>query len=157
MLHAWMLTQSGIPVLYSGDEVARLNDYSYHTDPEKWEDSRYVHRGRFDWEATKRRNDPLSREGHIFRALRQLEQIRAARNVFRADAKVSAFYSGSDQVLGVHRSYDGNELFALFNFCEESRTVNNPARGVADLVSGQTFSGENLILPGYGFVWLKTR
>ena len=29
MLHAYLLTQSGIPVLYSGDEVGQLNDYSY--------------------------------------------------------------------------------------------------------------------------------
>ena len=35
MLHAWMLVQSGIPVLYSGDEVGQLNDYSYHQDPER--------------------------------------------------------------------------------------------------------------------------
>ena len=29
MLHAYMFMQSGIPVLYSGDEVAQVNDYSY--------------------------------------------------------------------------------------------------------------------------------
>ena len=35
MLHAWMLVQSGIPVLYSGDEIGQLNDYTYHDDPER--------------------------------------------------------------------------------------------------------------------------
>ena len=35
MLHAYMLTQSGIPMLYSSDEVGRLNDYSYKDDPDK--------------------------------------------------------------------------------------------------------------------------
>ncbi len=29
MLHAYMLTQSGIPMLYSGDELGQVNDYSY--------------------------------------------------------------------------------------------------------------------------------
>lgn len=28
MLHAYMLTQSGIPMLYSGDELGQVNDYS---------------------------------------------------------------------------------------------------------------------------------
>ena len=28
-LHAFMLSQSGIPVIYSGDEVVQYNDYSY--------------------------------------------------------------------------------------------------------------------------------
>ncbi|HCJ14755.1 MAG TPA: amylosucrase, partial [Erysipelotrichaceae bacterium] len=35
-LHAFLFTQSGIPVLYSGDEIGQLNDYSYHDDPLKW-------------------------------------------------------------------------------------------------------------------------
>ena len=29
MLHAYMFMQSGIPVLYSGDEIAQVNDYTY--------------------------------------------------------------------------------------------------------------------------------
>ena len=39
MLHAFMFMQSGIPVIYSGDEVGQVNDYSYKEDPEKREDS----------------------------------------------------------------------------------------------------------------------
>lgn len=50
MLHAWMLTQSGIPVHYSGDEVEQLNDSACYNDPAKAFDSRYLHRGNFDWE-----------------------------------------------------------------------------------------------------------
>ena len=48
-LHAFMLSQSGIPVIYSGDEIGQVNDYSYKDDPEKSDDSRYLHRGKFDW------------------------------------------------------------------------------------------------------------
>lgn len=51
-LHAWMLSQSGIPVIYGGDEVGQLNDYTYHDDPDKREDSRYLHRGVFRWDIT---------------------------------------------------------------------------------------------------------
>mgnify|MGYP002230709399 CR=1 FL=1 len=29
MLHAYMFMQSGIPVIYSGDEIGQVNDYSY--------------------------------------------------------------------------------------------------------------------------------
>ena len=49
MLHGFMLTLSGIPMLYSGDEIGQLNDYRYKEDPKKAADSRYVHRGAFDW------------------------------------------------------------------------------------------------------------
>lgn len=40
MLHAYMFSLSGIPVLYSGDEIAQENDYSYHDNPVKAPDSR---------------------------------------------------------------------------------------------------------------------
>lgn len=49
MLHAYMLTQSGIPMLYSGDELGQVNDYSYKEDPAKCADSRYIHRGKLQW------------------------------------------------------------------------------------------------------------
>ena len=48
-LHAFMLSQSGIPVIYSGDEIGQVNDYSYKDDPDKAVDSRYLHRGEFNW------------------------------------------------------------------------------------------------------------
>ena len=44
MLHAYILCQSGIPMLYSGDEIGQVNDYSYKDDPDKAADSRYIHR-----------------------------------------------------------------------------------------------------------------
>lgn len=53
MLHAYMFFQSGIPIIYSGDEVGRLNDWDYKKNPLKAEDSRYVHRGAFQWEKIK--------------------------------------------------------------------------------------------------------
>ena len=58
MLHAFLLTQSGIPVLYSGDEIGQLNDYTYHDDPHKADDSRYLHRGNMDWKKAKKRRLP---------------------------------------------------------------------------------------------------
>ena len=58
MLHAYMFMQSGIPVLYSGDEIGQLNDDSYHTDKNKSADSRYLHRGKMDWAAAARAEQP---------------------------------------------------------------------------------------------------
>ena len=86
MLHAFLLTQSGIPVLYSGDEIGQKNDYTYHEDPLKWEDSRYLHRGNLDWDEVAQRHDPATRPGRIFNALRVMEKIRAAYDVFENEA-----------------------------------------------------------------------
>ena len=155
MLHAWMLSQSGIPVLYSGDELGRLNDYSYHDDPDKAADSRYLHRGNFQWDQAALCRDESTLPGRIFQALRGLEKIRGKEQVFRADAEVTLPDSGSDSVLVLCRRYGEEELVAFFNFSECAQTVQCPMAQFTDLVSGQQTDGGEISLPGYGFLWLK--
>ena len=77
-LHAFMFSQSGIPVIYSGDEIGQVNDYSYKDDPEKSDDSRYLHRGKFDWKLAENRHDPATVQGKLFPMLDKLEHIRSS-------------------------------------------------------------------------------
>lgn len=116
MLHAFMLSQSGIPVIYSGDEIGQLNDYAYHDDPDKREDSRYLHRGDFSWEQAALRRLPDSRQGKLFSGLRRLETLRAEHPCFDGDADVSVPASGSRHVLSLCRRKGGQELICLYNF-----------------------------------------
>ena len=157
MLHAWMFTQSGIPVLYSGDEVGQLNDYTYHEDPEKRVDSRYLHRGSFDWEKAALRRNPDTVQGRLFSALRKLETIRASEQIFQADAGISTFDTGSNQVLGVRRERDGEVLVALFNFSEHPQKASIPAGSYLNLKSGDVLTGAYAALKGYGYAWLKEK
>lgn len=115
-LHAWMVSQSGIPVIYSGDEVGQLNDYTYHTDPDKQADSRYLHRGKFQWDLAAMRRDASTRQGKLFRALRRLEAIRAQEPCFDAQADVWTEDSGNPHVLALCRRLGARELVCLFNF-----------------------------------------
>lgn len=154
MLHAWMLTQSGIPVLYSGDEVGQLNDYTYHDDPDKQVDSRYLHRGSFDWKKAQLRTNPETCQGKLFAALRQLETIRASEPVFRADAKISTFDTGSNRVLGVRRELAGERFLGLFNFSEQAIPVVLEKGIYRDLVQ-EMAQEKTIALAPYGFIWLK--
>ena len=156
MLHAWMLTQSGIPVLYSGDEVAQFNDYGYHDDEDKMADSRYLHRGSFDWERAEGRRDPQTPQGRVFEGLRKLTRIRAGEGVFHADAAVRTVDTGSDSVLGVERSRNGERLTALFNFSEHEQSVALDVPGT-DLATGAAVPAGSYSLPPYGFLWCKQK
>ena len=153
MLHAMMLTQSGLPVLYSGDEIAQLNDYSYRQDPEKCSDSRYVHRGHFRWDLAVLRTDPGTVQGRLFTSLRQLERLRANHRAFRADAAAEVFDTGSNYVLGIRRCFNGELITAVFNFSENPCDIPNPAKGNFNLLTGESCNDEILSLPGYGFLW----
>ena len=115
-LHAWMLSQSGIPVVYSGDEIGQLNDYTYHNDPDKQADSRYLHRGAFLWGLAEHRNDPAAYQGKLFQGLRRLEILRAGEPCFDAGADVRTEESGDRRVLALSRRVGDRELICLFNF-----------------------------------------
>ena len=154
-LHAYMFTLSGIPVLYSGDEIARENDYSYHTDPLKSADSRWLHRGAMDWQAAEKRRDPASPEGRIFQGLRRLEDLRAAHRVFDGAADTWIVDTGSDAVLGLGRWFRGEKLVALFNFSASEQSVCIRELGeFHDLLSGEAADLSRITLPSGGFCWL---
>ena len=155
MLHALIFTMSGLPILYSGDEITQENDYSYHSDPLKADDSRYIHRGDMNWAAAEKRNDPETPEGMIFQGLRKLETLRGEHRVFDSKADTWNVYTGDDSVLGIGRYYQGEKLVALFNFSEFEKTVAISELGVfTDLLTGEKADKLRITLPSGGFVWL---
>ena len=157
MLHAFLFTQSGIPVLYSGDEIGQKNDYTYHENPLKWDDSRYLHRGDLNWDEVALRNDPSTREGRIFNALRVMEKIRAEHEVFDSEADTWIVEPYNDHILGIGRYFKGEKLIALFNFSQNDETAwINESDPYYDLITGEPREAQNINLPAYDFVWLLT-
>lgn len=156
MLHAYMLTQSGIPMLYSGDELGQVNDYSYKDDAEKASDSRYLHRGAFLWELADKRKDLSTVQGQLFQMLNRLEQIRRQENVFSQEAEVYTYDVHNDSILGILREYKGERFIALFNFSENEQTAWMQEEGIfRNLVNGEIVEVKDPVLKGYEFVWMK--
>ena len=157
MLHAFLFTQSGIPVLYSGDEIGQKNDYTYHENPLKWDDSRYLHRGDLNWDEVALRTDLSTREGRIFSALRVLETIRAEHEVFDNEADTWIVEPYNDHILGIGRYYKGEKLIALFNFSQNDETAwINETDSYFDLITGEPREAKDVAIPAYDFVWLLT-
>ena len=157
MLHAFLFTQSGIPVLYSGDEIGQLNDNAYHDDPLKAEDSRYLHRGNLDWEDVAKRKDPMTRQGQLYLAIRKMSELRTKYGVFESRADAWIVETWNDHVLGIGRYCQGEKMIALFNFGENEETAwIREFEDYRDMLTGEAFSAKNVKLPGYGFVWLIT-
>ena len=159
MMHAWMFSQTGIPVIYSGDEIGQLNDYSYHEDPAHCEDSRYVHRGKFDFALAEKRFEKGTMQQVIYDGLQKLKNIRAEYDAFRSDADVFVYYTGDDRVMGLLRRYGEQTLICLFNFSEQPVDIMLFGHGWKDILNGEEIkaSGDGIALlhfDGYGFRWL---
>ena len=174
-LHAFMFSLSGIPVIYSGDEIAQENDVSYHFDPFKAADSRFLHRGHLDYDKAAQRHDPSTAPGQIFSGIGQLEELRAAHPAFGADADTWIEFTGSDHVLGIGRyvpaapasdiagkpetagtaAHPAEKVICLYNFSEFDQTVwIGEAAGMTDMVTGFKMTGPDVHLPACGFIWL---
>ncbi len=155
MLHAFMFTLSGVPVLYSGDEVGRENDYDYHKDPLKWEDSRYLHRGDMDWALAEQRADTATVAGQLFSAIHRMEALRAHYPVFDDEADTWLLDTGNDAVIGVGRYYRGQKLLAVFNFSREKQTAwLREMEDYTDLMASCPRDAGAVVLPAGGFAWL---
>ena len=154
MLHALMLTLSGVPVLYSGDEIAQENDASYHDDPVKAEDSRWLHRGSMDWAKAELRKNKDLPEGTVFSGILRLEKLRAKYGVFDDDADVWLLDTGSDYVLGIGRYYRGEKMLALFNFSRDPQTAWLHDEDMYSDLAGGRCRANAVKVPAGDFRWL---
>ncbi len=119
LIHGILLTIGGIPLIYLGDEVGTLNDYTYRADPAKADDSRWVHRPRADWGALARRVDPATVEGRVYQGLRRLIELRQRHAVF-SGGEMLVLDTASDHVFGYVRSRSAGDqrVIMLANFSE---------------------------------------
>jgi amylosucrase len=163
LIHSVILSMGGIPLIYLGDEIATLNDYSYQNDPAKAGDSRWVHRPFANWKKYERRKDKNTPEGKLFQALTRLIDIRKAHTVFASGAnhETEVLDVGNDHVFGYVRSFFNEKVVVLANFSEREQVVSVdripsiiwPGQ---DLVSGEEYQpGAEIKLGAYCFIWLE--
>lgn len=157
MLHAYMFMQSGIPVLYSGDEIGQVNDYAYKEDINKVQDSRYLHRGAFIWENAEKIENLATVEGRIFSALDKLETIRKTEKAFVSNADTWTIETYEKELLCIGRYYEGDKIIGIFNFSEHDKTawINEDDGEYEELLTGRKMKACGVDIPAYGFYYLK--
>ena len=122
LIHGVTLLIGGIPLLYLGDEIGQLNDYSYYDDPTKSDDSRWVHRPFMKWDKAERRGDATTIEGQLYQRLRKLIDLRQQCRAL-ADGDLDVIETGSDHVFGFVRSHGSERVAVLANFTEAKQTI----------------------------------
>lgn len=152
MLHAFMLTVSGIPLLYLGDEVGQLNDDSYLNDPNLAHDNRWSHRPVYPWATLAHAEDGTGAPGRILQGLRRLIRLRKGLDALASDGGWPEVLDTADRcvIAFSHRGED-EEMRGVFNFSEARR------RHGLDLVGWTTVASSGLeadAIAPYGFAWL---
>ncbi len=155
MLHAFVLSLSGIPVLYSGDEIGQLNDYTYHDDPLRREDSRYLHRGHFNWKDEKKTKKNGTREHDIYTAIKKLAKLRGSSKAFCSQADTWLIPTGNDCVVMMGRYYKDEKVLCIFNFSRDTQWIRTDAdEEFMDMWTGEPARADDFCLEPYSFKWL---
>ncbi len=161
LIHSLILSTGGIPLLYLGDEIGTLNDYSYRNDPAKAGDSRWVHRPFANLAQYAQREEPGAVAARIYGGLRRLIDVRKGHPAF-AGGEMAVVDPGNGHVFGYVRQSAAGRILVLANFSEtEQRISANTirAQGLSydfqDLVTGDPLRlAGDLMLDPYQFMWL---
>ena len=162
LAHAMILSYRGFPLIYSGDEVASLNDQSYQLDPDKKAEGRWIHRPFFDWKRAKNKDVVGTDEHAVYQMLKKLIKLRKQLPQFQGQAHQYALDLHNEHVFGVIRQNRNHHLFALYNFSELTQKVptehlRQMFNGVyaRDVVQGRIFNLNDAFieLSPYEFVW----
>jgi len=161
LLHGIIFTIGGIPLIYLGDELGMLNDYTFRESSDKLADSRWVHRPQFDWDAAEQRHDHESIPGRVYDGLSRLVQLRS-QNLAFSRTETEFVESGNSHVFGYFRNHESRSVLVLANFSDTPQTIEawrlrqlGLRKTMVDLVSGKSVvAARELTLQPYDFtVW----
>ncbi|KKO45850.1 amylosucrase [Arsukibacterium ikkense] len=154
VLNSVILSIGGLPLLYMGDELGLLNDYSYQQDPAKQDDSRWVNRVKVTEQQLALANNANSVSGRIYQQLQQLIRVRSGLAVL-GQGSTEILTSGNPHLFTYRRQLAEQNLLCVVNFSEFSQPYNlTGAKQWRDELSGQFYQGQTLMLSPYQVLWL---
>ncbi|MFP4177956.1 MAG: alpha-amylase family glycosyl hydrolase, partial [Acholeplasmataceae bacterium] len=164
LANALILSYRGFPLIYSGDEIATINDHSYLEYDDKKNDGRWVHRPFFDWKRARKRDTPETFEHAVFQQLKRLIALRKELPFLSGNATQFALDLGNLHVLCLIRRYRNRTFFALFNFSEQAQTIRMDylrqqwtSERYLDVTQGRRFGlyDQEIELSPYEYLWCK--
>ena len=155
------MSTGGIPLIYLGDEVGQLNDYSYVDDKAKRGDSRWVNRPEYPSERYAQRHDTSTIPGQLYEGIQKLIKLRKSNEEFAGGSAVG-FNTMHSKILGYQRLGDISTVLCLVNFSDHpewigrERFMGMPHKA-KDLVSGDMIElrEAGILLRPHQYMWLR--
>ncbi|KIW95633.1 uncharacterized protein Z519_04218 [Cladophialophora bantiana CBS 173.52] len=155
------MSTGGIPLIYLGDELGQLNDYSYLNDPAKMDDSRWVNRPCYPEQRYTERHDVNTIPGKIFAGIKHLIHLRKTTEEL-AGGRAIGFYTGNPAILGYQRPGPNSNVLCLCNFSDEAQWIGRDrfmgmSAETMDLVSGYMINlrKAGIHMKPHQFLWLR--
>ena len=123
MAHAIVYGWGGIPVLWSGDELAQPNDPNWDTEPGHEADSRWAGRPRLDEARMANRHDRSTVEGRVFTDLAHMAQVRAGLPQLDAAVRTQVQDVDDPGVLVTYRDHPRGSFVGVYNVTPQWRSV----------------------------------
>ena len=164
LLNSIIFFMRGIPLIYSGDEIGQLNDFSYLTDAERAGDNRWVHRPPMNWEKAALRHRADTVEHTLFRLHVHLADVRSKQKALHGRSDDRILIPDNDHIFLCERAYQGERLLLAANFSRHTQVVSMETLPehwhnivLEDVLSGRflRFSSYELVLPPRQSFWLK--
>lgn len=167
LLHAIILSIGGIPLIYAGDEIATLNDYTYLGDPLKRQDSRWANRPKQNWDSVSQVDAGNSPASEVFTRLRHLIALRKKFPVLADQNNLQLHDTGNPHILAYERTDTGGEgILMLSNFNQQEHVVDTglvarlgymKGNKITDLIGGNEIKRSSGLLPlhPYQTLWLS--
>ncbi|TVZ15924.1 alpha-amylase family protein [Maribacter sp. MAR_2009_72] len=119
MMHGIILTIGGIPMIYAGDEIGTLNDYTFEQDADHVNDNRWVNRPLQDWNTISKLNKtPDSPPTIIFKGLKNMIRIRKDHTVFKDTNNLKIYGCPNPHIFVYKRTEGERNIYILSNFNE---------------------------------------
>lgn len=158
--HAIILSLGGIPMIYSGDEIATLNYYDYLNEEDKKHDNRWLHRPMMNWEiAQNLESYPFQKT--VFDSLKKMIEVRKNTLAFEDRNDLEWIDSGNSHLL-VYKKTDktGKNIWIIANFSPYETVfagwfigINKNARNI---LTDETFTIQyQNFIGSYTVLWLE--
>jgi amylosucrase len=152
LAHHLILGWGGIPVIWSGDELAQLGDDDWADESGHEADNRWVHRPRLDDALAARRHDETGPAGRVFASLARAARIRSGLPQLHAAVEARIGELHGPGVLPVVREHPVGRHVGLYNVTTDWRPY--PAHPVVRDGSREVLTDAQLVADPQGLLWI---
>ena len=154
-------------MIYAGDEIATLNDYSYEQNEDHINDNRWVNRPMQNWNVVaKIKTEKDSPSTIVYNGFKKMIRLRKEHTVFADTNNIKIHGCPNEHIFVFQRSHEDESVWVLSNFNEVTETINIgwllsigilTGKNSIDLLTGKSieFIQNELALMPYEQLWIK--